>query len=455
MRFATINPINNQLVKRFKQHRWWQVEAMLKKAEFGFGINRTSSFKLRSKRLYAVAELLLNKKHHYAQLISLEMGKPIVQSVAEIEKCAAVCTYYADNAMHFLCDEPIKTEHALSVITHAPMGVLLGVMPWNFPFWQVFRFVAPALMAGNVVLIKHAPNVPQCALAIEGLFREAQFPEGLYQNVFIHHNKVKWLIDDKRIVAITLTGSDTAGAKVAEQAGRQIKKTVLELGGSDPFIVLDDANVKEAVAAGIKSRMLNSGQSCIAAKRFIVLENIAKDFIELAVAEIRNLNMGDPMNVATDVGPLAREDLVKILTQQVKISMKMGAEALIGGNRAVERKGCYFNPTLLIGVTASMPVYKEEVFGPVAPVIVVKTAQEAIDVANDTPYGLGASIWTTDTDKAMRLSRRIQAGCVFVNEMVKSDPRLPFGGVKRSGYGRELSVYGIKEFVNTKTLLIK
>ncbi len=455
MRFATTNPSTNKLVKRYKQHSWQQVKSILRKAQTGFAINRTSIFKIRSKRLKKVAEVLRNKKLQYAQLISLEMGKPITEAIAEIEKCAATCDYYAEKAHYFLKEEPIEADFTSSTITHAPLGIVLAVMPWNFPFWQVFRFAAPALMAGNAVIVKHAPNVPQCALAIQKVFAEASFPEGIYQNLFIHHSKVRYLIADERIKAIALTGSDTAGAKVAEHAGRYIKKTVLELGGSDPFIVLDDANVKEAAAMAVKSRMLNAGQSCIAAKRFIVMQNVAQDFINLVAENIRQLKVGDPMDTSTHIGPLAREEFAKNLALQVKKSMKMGAEALIGGSRPLDRKGAFFNPTLLVNVSQDMPVFKEEIFGPVAAVITVNTIQEAIEIANNTPYGLGASIWTTNTDKALRIARQIQAGCVFINEMVKSDPRLPFGGVKRSGYGRELSEYGIKEFVNTKTIVVK
>jgi len=455
MRFATVNPTTNTLVQQFKLLRWAAIEPLLKKAEYGFAINRTSTFKLRSRRLSAAATVLRNKKHHFARLITLEMGKPIVESLAEIEKCAKVCDYYATHAKQFLRDEPITTDYSLSMVTHAPLGVILAIMPWNFPFWQVFRFAAPALMAGNVILQKHAPNVPQCALAIEQIFKEAGFPEGLFQNLFIHTNKVRWLIEDKRIQAITVTGSENTGSKVGEIAGRHIKKVVLELGGSDPFIVLEDANLKAAAKMAVQSRMLNAGQSCIAAKRFIVMDTVADAFTTLVVKHMRELKMGDPMDISTNLGPLAREDLAKNVARQVKESMKLGAEALVGGNRPLHLGGAYFSPTLLVNVQPGMPVFDEEVFGPVASLVRANNLQQAIDLANETPYGLGASIWTTNTDKALRLSRRIQSGCVFINEMVKSDPRLPFGGVKRSGYGRELSVYGIKEFVNTKTIVIK
>ena len=454
MKFLSINPANNQLLKRFQTLSKNQLTEVMKKAEFGFAINRTSSLKNRAKRMNTLAELLLENQLPLAKLITLEVGKPIKESKAEIKKCAWVCRYYANNAKHFLKDEVINTDETVSVITHAPLGVLLGIMPWNFPFWQVFRFAAPSLMAGNAVLLKHAPNVPQCAIAIENLFRTAQFSEGLFQNIFVDHNMVKRIIEDSRVKGISLTGSNLAGSKVAEHAGRNIKKTVLELGGSDPFIVLNDANLKVAAATAIRSRMLNCGQSCIAAKRIIVLESIASSLVSLLIDHIRALKVGNPMEEETDIGPLAREDLAAKLAKQVKESMRLGAEAVIGGNRPIDKKGLFFNPTLLVNVKEGMPVFEEEVFGPVASVIIARDVQHAVDLANKTKYGLGASIWTVDRDKATRLARQIQAGGVFINTIVKSDPRLPFGGIKQSGYGRELSSYGIKEFVNTKTIVV-
>ena len=455
MTYATINPFDNKLVKRFSQHSKKDVQSILKKAKHGYTINRTSTFKLRAKRLNRLAELLELKKRPLAMLMTLEMGKAITEAEAEISKCVWVCNYYAQNAMSFLRDEHINADNSMSIITHVPLGIILGIMPWNFPFWQVFRFVAPALMAGNVVLIKHAPNVPQCALAIQNLFIEAGFSQGIYQNLFINHKKTAQLIADDAIQAITLTGSDKAGAAVAETAGRHIKKTVLELGGSDPFIVLSDANVKEAAEIAVKSRMLNTGQSCIAAKRFIVAENIAPTFIDLLEDNIRELKVGNPMESDTQIGPLAREDLAQKLALQVKKSMAMGAEAIIGGHRPRDKKGAFFNPTLLVNVTEEMPVFKEEIFGPVASVITVRSVHRAIEIANNSQYALGASIWTSNINRALRLAKQIEAGGVFINEMVKSDPRLPFGGIKKSGYGRELSAYGIKEFVNTKTIVVK
>lgn len=454
MKFTSINPTSNQLLKRFSTLSKNQLQEVMKKAEFGFAINRTSSLKSRAKRLQTMAGLLMENQIPLAKLMALEMGKPITQARAEIKKCAWVCEYYANNAKHFLKDEVINTDHKASVITHAPLGVLLGIMPWNYPFWQVFRFAAPALMAGNAILLKHAPNVPQCAIAIESLFRTAQFSEGLFQNIFVDNTTIKRIIEDSRVQGISLTGSNLAGAKVAEHAGRNIKKTVLELGGSDPFIVLDDAHLKQAAKAAVQSRMGNNGQSCIAAKRLIVLEPVVRSFVSLVIDEIRDLKLGDPLEEATDIGPLAREDLAQTLAKQVKESMRLGAEAVIGGNRPADRKGAYFNPTLLVNVKEGMPAFEEEIFGPVASIIVAKDVQHAIHLANKTKYGLGASIWTVDREKATRLARQIQAGGVFINTMVQSDPRLPFGGIKQSGYGRELSAYGIKEFVNTKTIVV-
>ncbi|MEZ4884718.1 MAG: NAD-dependent succinate-semialdehyde dehydrogenase [Chitinophagales bacterium] len=454
MKFLSINPTTNQLLKRFNTLSNSQLTDVLKKAEFGFAINRTSSLKTRSKRMNTLAGLLMENQIPLAKLITMEMGKPIEEAKAEIKKCAWVCEYYANNAKHFLKDEIINTENSASVITHAPLGVLLAIMPWNFPFWQVFRFAAPALMAGNSVILKHAANVPQCAIAIEQLFRTAQFSEGLFQSIFVDHGMVKRIIEDPMVRGISLTGSNLAGSTVAELAGKNIKKTVLELGGSDPFIVLDDANLKLAAEAAIQSRMSNAGQSCIAAKRLIVVEPVLNSFVELLTEHIRQLKVGDPMNEDTDVGPLAREDLAETVAKQVKESMRLGAEAVIGGNRPADKKGAFFNPTLLVNVKEGMPVFEEEIFGPVAAVIAARDVQHAISLANKTKYGLGSSIWTLDRDKATRLARQIQAGGVFINTIVHSDPRLPFGGIKQSGYGRELSSYGIREFVNTKTIVV-
>lgn len=455
MRFETINPVNNELVKRFPMHNWRQIQAILKKSETGFDINRTSTLAIRSKRMKALADLLENKKLYCAQLITMEMGKPIKEAIAEIEKCVIACHYFADNAKFFLADQIIQTHYSSSQVSYLPLGSVLAIMPWNFPFWQVIRSAAPAVMAGNSVLLKHAANVPQCALMLQDLFMQAAFPEGVFQNLFIDHNKIKWVIENAQVAAITLTGSDTAGAAVAALAGKNIKKTVLELGGNDPFIVLEDANVKEAARTAVKARMLNGGQSCIAAKRFIVMETIFSDFVREYVDGMLQLKMGDPTDSSVDLGPMARQDLADKLEKQVKDSMRLGAEALIGGGKPHNSAGAYFNPTLLVKVRPGMPVFDQEVFGPVASVTTAKTVNEAIELANNSKYGLGASIWTIDTEKALRLARQLQTGSVFINDMVVSDPRLPFGGVKQSGYGRELSEFGIKEFTNVKTIVVK
>ncbi len=453
-RFQTVNPVNNKVLKRFSAHSVPAVENLLEKARFGSDINRTSALHIRSRRLLAVSEILLNNKTKYAELMALEMGKPLAQGIAEIEKCAWVCKYYAENAKHYIKEESINTEFSQSLITYAPLGVLLAIMPWNYPFWQVFRFAAPALMAGNAILLKHSPNVPQCALAIEEIFDKAQFHEGVFQNVFLPPRRVANLIADKRIAAISLTGSTEAGSKVAENAGRNIKKCVLELGGSDPFIVLDDANVKMAAKVAVQARMQNAGQSCIAAKRFILTEKVHDVFVELFLEELSSQVMGDPMDENTTIGPLAREDLAVQLQRQVNKSVRAGAEILMGGQRPSKSKGAFYPPTVLDKVKPGMPAFDQELFGPVAAIITVKNEQEAIATANQTPYGLAASIWTVNVERAQRLARQLDCGAVFINSMVKSDPRLPFGGIKKSGYGRELSSAGIREFVNIKTLVV-
>lgn len=454
MLFETINPATNLLVHEFKQHNWRQIQYLLKKADEGFNINRTSSFAIRTNRFKSLVNILSTKKQELAQLITNEMGKPIQQSIAEIEKCIFICNYYADNAKLFLKDDTINTENNLSLITYIPMGTILAVMPWNFPFWQVFRCAVPALMAGNTILLKPSPIVPQCAIAIENIFKEAGFPEGLLQTVFIHHNKMPWLLESPIIKALTFTGSEDAGTDIAELAGSNIKKMVLELGSNDPFIILDDANIKNAAEAAVVSAFHNAGQNCIAAKRFIVVEKIANDFTRLCLQHVNKLIVGDPLNENTTVGPLAREEFVHKIARQVRESIKLGAVPICGNGRPTH-KGAYYFPTLLNFVTPGMPVFDEEVFGPVASIILAKDAQDAIYLANKTKYGLGASIWSVDNEKALRLARQIYAGAVYINDFVKSDPRLPFGGIKRSGFGRELSEQGIKEFTYIKTIVIK
>jgi len=399
------------------------------------------------------AQILRTRRAEYARTMTLEMGKPIVQGEAEVDKCAWACEYYADHAEAFLAEQPRETEASRSYVRFDPLGPVLAVMPWNFPFWQVFRFAAPALMAGNAGVLKHASNVPRSALAIEEVFREAGFPRGLFSTVLVGSSAVAGLIADPRIVAVTLTGSELAGSKVAEQAGHALKKTVLELGGSDPFIVLADADIGAAARTAADARLINSGQSCIAAKRFIEGEPVADQLLERYLHELSSRRMGDPLARETQVGPQARVDLGDSLHQQIAESVKRGAKLLLGGE-VPARKGAFYPPTLLAAVDKGMPAFDEETFGPVAAVIRAKDEADAVRLANDSTFGLGASLWTEDRVRAERLAAQIEAGSVFVNGVVKSDPRLPFGGIKRSGYGRELSEYGIREFVNVKSVWI-
>ncbi len=410
-------------------------------------------FSERSKLMNEAAKVLRSKKEEYARGITTEMGKPIKQAVSEVEKCAWVCEYYAENAEKFLAEEFIETDATESYVRFDPIGVVLAVMPWNFPFWQVFRFAAPSIMAGNVGLLKHASNVPMTANAIEDVFRLAGFPENIFKNLLIGSSKVSAVISNPKVKAATLTGSEPAGSKVAELSGKLIKKTVLELGGSDPFIVFSDANLDKAVDTAVTSRLINNGESCIAAKRFIVVEDIADEFTKIFVEKFEKLKVGDPFEEDTDLGPLAREDLVTDLHDQVSDSVDAGAKILTGGKK-LERPGFYYAPTIITNLTPEMRAYKEELFGPVASLLVAKDEDDAIRIANDTEFGLGASLWTNDLEKAKRLVSQIHSGSTFVNELVKSDPRLPFGGVGISGYGRELSHYGIKEFVNIKTVYV-
>ena len=402
----------------------------------------------------AAAAILDSEKARFGEIMTTEMGKTLKSAIEEAAKCAWGCRYYAENAEGFLRDETVATESGTNFIRYQPIGPVLAVMPWNFPFWQVFRFAAPALMAGNVGLLKHASNVPQCAVAIEEIFSRAGFPEGAFQTLLIGSDQVERVIDDPRVAAATLTGSEPAGAQVACAAGRQIKKTVLELGGSDPFIVMPSADLAEAVKTAVKARTINNGQSCIAAKRFIVAEAIADEFERRFVQGMEALRVGDPMDENTDVGPLATPQILDALDEQVRRSVAAGVRVLTGGKR-LDQPGNYYSPTVLAGIPESAPAYREEMFGPVAALFRVRDLDAAIRLANDTRYGLGASAWTNDENERARFIDEIEAGLVFINGMVASDPRLPFGGVKRSGYGRELSVFGIREFVNIKTVSIK
>ena len=415
---------------------------------------RTSGFAHRAERMRKAAELLRAKKADYARAMALEMGKPITQGEAEVEKCAVACDYYAEHAEAFMAPDERKTDASKSFVRFDPLGPVLAVMPWNFPFWQVVRFAAPALMAGNAGVLKHASNVPRCALELEQVFRAAGFPESLFSTVLVGSKAVEGIIADRRIVAVTLTGSEQAGSLVAARAGREIKKTVLELGGSDPFVVLEDADVADAARVAASARLVNSGQSCIAAKRFIAVEKVAAAFLEQFVAAMRARRMGDPLDRATDVGPQARVELRDELHRQVEESVRRGAKLALGG-KVPSGPGAFYPPTVLAAVDKGMPAFDEETFGPVAAVIAARDEDDAIRLANDSTFGLGASLWTQDRVRAERLAARIEAGSVFVNGLVKSDPRLPFGGIKRSGYGRELSEYGLREFVNVKSVWIK
>ena len=448
-----INPATDKLIKYYDEHSPADVKNIISDVYDEYLVWKRTSFEHRTKLMHNAADVLRNNLDKYAEVITVEMGKPITESRAEVEKCIWVCDYYADNAEKFLADEIIESDAGKSFVAFEPIGPVLAVMPWNFPFWQVFRFAAPALMAGNVGLLKHASNVPGSALAIEEVFREAGFPKNTFRTLLISSKLVKDIIKDDRVMAVTLTGSEWAGQSVASTAGNELKKTVLELGGSDAFIVLDDADLPSCVANSAKSRMINAGQSCIAAKRFIVVESLVKQFEEQQAEIMRNMKVGDPLDEKTQVGSMARLDLLEELDEQVQKSIKMGARLLCGGKKA-DGPGAFYLPTVLTDVKKGMPVYDEETFGPVSAIISVKDNDEAIEVANDSRFGLGGSLWSRDLKKAEAYARKVESGAVFVNGMTKSDPRLPFGGIKKSGYGRELSSYGIKEFINIKTIWI-
>jgi succinate-semialdehyde dehydrogenase/glutarate-semialdehyde dehydrogenase len=414
---------------------------------------RDAGIGMRAAFMRSVAGVLRADRSRFAALLTSEMGKPIVEAEAEVEKCAWTANWFAENGERLLADEPAESNATESYVRFQPLGVILAVMPWNFPFWQAFRAGLPALTAGNVMLLKHSSNVPQSALAIEEVFREAGVPEGVFQTLLIGSGAVERIIGDHRVAGVTLTGSEKAGMLMAEAAGRHLKKSVLELGGSDPFIVLADADIATAARVACRARNQNNGQSCIAAKRFIVEETVADDFEERFTGAVAGLKVGNPMDRANQVGPLAREDLVEELERQVNLSVRLGAKAVTGGSR-IQGDGYYFEPTVLTHVRPGMPAYHEETFGPVAAVIRVKDPDDALRVANDTDFGLGSSIWTGDIERAKRLAEQVEAGLVFINGIVASDARLPFGGVKRSGYGRELSEYGIKEFTNIQTVWV-
>lgn len=455
MAISTINPTTAEKLKVFTPLTKEEIDQKLALAASTFRQYRQTTFSQRSAWLNQAADILEKNKVEYARTMTTEMGKTLKSATAEVQKCALVCRYYAEKAPEFLANVPVDTDASQSFVAYHPLGVILAVMPWNFPFWQVFRFAAPALMAGNVGVLKHASNVPQCALAIEDIISKAGFPQGAFQTLLVGADRVKDIIEDDRVKAATLTGSEPAGASLASLAGKQIKKTVLELGGSDPFIVLESADLESAVATAVTARMLNNGQSCIAAKRFILAEAIADDFIEQLVTKFKALKIGDPMSEDTDVGPLATPAILNDLDGQVQDIVKAGAKVLIGGKPLSDRAGNFYPPTIITDIPLSSPLAKEEFFGPVALVFRVKNIDEAIELANDIPFGLGGSAWTNNSQERDRLVKEIEAGAVFINGLVKSDPRLPFGGIKRSGYGRELSIQGIHEFVNVKTVWIK
>lgn len=450
----SINPATGELIKEYREHTEAEVEQALGRAERTFREWRTTSFAQRGELMRKAATVLRGNAAEYARLMTVEMGKPIGAAEAEVEKCALTCDFYAEKAEHFLAPEFVVTDASRSYVRYDPLGPVLAVMPWNFPFWQVFRFAAPGLMAGNTGLLKHAANVPGCALAIEDVFRSAGFPDGAFTTLLIPSSAVAAVIDDPIVRAVTLTGSEGAGMSVASRAGKALKKTVLELGGSDPFIVLADADPEQTAQAAVTARTINNGQSCIASKRFIVEEPLVERFAEAMARRMAELKVGDPIERSTQIGPLARPEFVDELDSQVKRSVEAGAKLMTGGKR-LPGKGYFYAPTVLGNVKPGMAAFDEETFGPVAAVIAARDADHAVELANNSPYGLGASVWSSDSKRAESLVPSIEAGCVFINGIVKSDPRLPFGGVKKSGYGRELAAVGIREFVNMKTVWMK
>ncbi|MFT6718499.1 MAG: succinate-semialdehyde dehydrogenase/glutarate-semialdehyde dehydrogenase [Sphingobacteriales bacterium] len=451
MQFNSINPFDGKQVGSYVALTNEELDARLEKSANVFKSWRKVAMAKRSELMLAAGKVLKDNVEQYAKMISLEMGKPIGESRAEINKCAWVCDYYAENAADFLQDEIIASDASKSFVRHDAIGSVLAIMPWNFPFWQVFRFAAPTLMAGNVGLLKHAPNVFGCAVLIEDVFTKAGFPDGVFQNLIVHHDRTEQIIAHDTVKAITLTGSERAGSTVAQLAGKYIKKSLLELGGNNAFIVWKDADIDATVKTAITARMLNCGQSCIAAKRFILVEEIYAEFVEKYIAALQKLKPGNPLEETTQVGPMARKDLADQLQEQVKNSIAQGAELLYGGNQ----NNCYHEPTVLGNVDESMVVFNEETFGPVAAMIKAKNVEHAFELAENSKFGLGATVCTTDIDKALSMIGEVSDGAFFVNELVKSDARLPFGGTKTSGYGRELGKDGILEFVNRKTVYVK
>jgi succinate-semialdehyde dehydrogenase/glutarate-semialdehyde dehydrogenase len=455
MALKSVNPMNGELIREYPEDSEEDVRTALLEASRGFAGWRGTTFAERAQKMRAAADRIDARRDDLARLMAVEMGKPLAPGRAELEKCAATCRYYADNAERFLANESVETEASNSFIAYSPLGAVLAVMPWNFPFWQVFRFAAPALMAGNVALLKHASNVSGCALAIQEIFREAGFSAAAFRTLLVASGRVGPIIDSPAVRAVTLTGSTPAGQSVASRAGHALKKTVLELGGSDPYVVLEDADLELAAEACVTSRLINSGQSCIAAKRFIVVEPVRKQFEELFVEKMRSKKMGDPLEPGTELGPLARHDLRDAVHKQVEETVRAGARVLLGGKPS-EGKGAFYPPTVLAGVRKGMAAFDEEVFGPVAAIVSARDEEEAVKLANDSPFGLGAAVFTRDLERGERIAAHaLEAGSCFVNAFVRSDPRLPFGGIKESGYGRELSHSGIREFVNIKTVYVK
>ncbi|MEP0004780.1 MAG: NAD-dependent succinate-semialdehyde dehydrogenase [Balneola sp.] len=451
----TINPATGKVIKEYSEMSFEEVSGIIYRANIAQKQWKEKSFTSRSVSLTKISELLKENKDRLGKLMSTEMGKPFSESVGEIEKCAWVCEYYAENAEEFLADDTVETDASKSYVTFNPLGTVLSIMPWNFPFWQLFRFAAPALMAGNAVILSHSENVTGCALEIEKIIHGSGISSDLFRTILVQSENMKPIVQHDGIAAVTLTGSTRAGKIVASQAGEALKKTVLELGGSDPSIILADADIKQAAESCVNSRLLNSGQSCIAAKRFVVVEEVYDEFVSEFKKLMETKKVGDPFDEATDIGPMAREDLRDGLHDQVQKSIEAGAECTLGGEKP-GAAGSYYPVTILENVTKGMPAYNEELFGPVASIIKVQDEAEAIKVANDSIYGLGASIYSSDVEKAEKIAaEQLEAGCCFVNDFVKSDPRLPFGGIKQSGYGRELGLYGIREFVNTKTVYVK
>jgi succinate-semialdehyde dehydrogenase / glutarate-semialdehyde dehydrogenase len=452
-----VNPATGGEIAAYPEHTAEQIEDALGAARTAQRSWRQVSFAERRDLMLGAATLLRSRRTEFALLAATEMGKPLAEAEAEVDKCALTCDFYAENAQQFLADERVETEADKSLVVFEPIGVVLAIMPWNFPFWQVVRFAAPALMAGNGALLKHSPNVSGCALAIEQLFLDAGFPPGLFATLLVSDASTRAvterLIADPRVAAVTLTGSERAGAAVGAAAGRALKPTVLELGGSDPFVVLNDADLVAVAGMAARSRFLNGGQSCLAAKRFVVDVSIADEFERLFVAAVETLPVGDPTDPSTRIGPMARADLLNGLDRQVRESVAAGARILLGGAQ-LDRPGNFYAPTILTDVTTVMPAFTEETFGPVAAVIRARDEAHAVELANDTGYGLGASVWTRDTERGLRLGRQIQSGALFVNAVVSSDPRLPFGGTKRSGHGRELGIYGIRAFANVRTVWV-